>query len=48
MAVAAFSPTMALAVAYARATGMPYGIATEQRSRPIPESNRGLTGLCGK
>jgi glycosyltransferase involved in cell wall biosynthesis len=29
MAVAAFSPTMALAVAYARATGMPYGIATD-------------------
>ncbi len=29
MAVAAFSPTMALAVAYARATGMPYGVATD-------------------
>jgi len=28
-AVAAFSPTMALAVAYARATGLPYGVATD-------------------
>lgn len=29
MAVAAFSPTMALAVAYARATGLAYGVATD-------------------
>lgn len=29
IAIAAFSPTMALAVAYARATGTPYGVATD-------------------
>ncbi|MEZ5816440.1 MAG: glycosyltransferase [Hyphomicrobiaceae bacterium] len=50
LAVAAFSPTMALAVGYARATGTPYGVATDgtletdpgEQSRPHAAMRRAM------